>query len=115
MASFPTGRTYDLIVFGATGYIGSLIARYLSANAPETLKWAVSGRNMSKLQDLVHTLERDYPRRTGPFVVLASLARQDLERMTAQTRLVVNVAGVSKLTVLGLRARTNGSYNIALL
>ncbi|OBT75967.1 hypothetical protein VF21_05749 [Pseudogymnoascus sp. 05NY08] len=93
MASFPTRRTYDLIVFGATGYIGSLIARYLSANAPTTLKWAVSGRNMSKLQDLVHTLEKDYPRRTGPGVVLASLARQDLERMTAQTRLVVNVAG----------------------
>ncbi|KFY81707.1 hypothetical protein V498_08701 [Pseudogymnoascus sp. VKM F-4517 (FW-2822)] len=54
---------------------------------------------------LVHTLETDYPRRPGPGVVLASLARKDLERMTAQTRLVVNVAGVSKLTVLGLRAR----------
>lgn len=94
MASSPTCRPYDLVVFGATGYIGLLIARYLSANAPTTLKWAVSGRNMSKLQDLVNALEKDYPRRTCPGVVLASLAPEDLDRMTAQTRLVVNIAGV---------------------
>ncbi|KFY37266.1 hypothetical protein V494_04847 [Pseudogymnoascus sp. VKM F-4513 (FW-928)] len=93
MASFPTGRPYDLILFGATGYIGSLIARYLSASSPTTLKWAVSGRNMFKLQELVHTLEKDNPHRPAPGIVLASLARQDLDRMTTQADLVINVTG----------------------
>lgn len=36
-------RPYDLIVYGATGYLGSLVAQYLWANSPLSLRWAVDG------------------------------------------------------------------------
>lgn len=43
-------RQYDLALFGATGFTGGLTARYLAANAPSGLRWALVGRNRAKLQ-----------------------------------------------------------------
>jgi short subunit dehydrogenase-like uncharacterized protein len=43
-------RDYDVVVFGATGFTGALTAEYLAANAPEGMRWALAGRNRSKLE-----------------------------------------------------------------
>ncbi len=43
-------REYDLALFGATGFTGGLAARYLAANAPDGLRWALVGRNRAKLE-----------------------------------------------------------------
>jgi short subunit dehydrogenase-like uncharacterized protein len=43
-------RTYDLVLFGATGFTGGLTARYLAANGPQGLRWALAGRNRGKLE-----------------------------------------------------------------
>ncbi len=43
-------RQYDLALFGATGFTGGLAARYLAANGPEGLRWALVGRNRGKLE-----------------------------------------------------------------
>lgn len=95
MTSNSSRRPYDLVLYGATGYQGKLIAQYLSANAPPSLKWAISGRNHLKLQDLSQFLHEEYPDRARPGVVVASLVRSDLDQMVAQTQLVLNTAGVS--------------------
>lgn len=42
-------RTYDLVLFGATGFTGSLTAEYLARHAPPGLRWALAGRNPDKL------------------------------------------------------------------
>lgn len=39
----------DLVLFGATGFTGSLTAAYLAENAPTGLRWAIAGRNPEKL------------------------------------------------------------------
>ncbi len=44
-----TSPTYDLLVFGATGFAGALTAEYLAAHAPAGLRWALVGRNADKL------------------------------------------------------------------
>jgi short subunit dehydrogenase-like uncharacterized protein len=46
----PTGRTYDLVLFGATGFTGQLTAEYLARTAPAKLRWALAGRNQAKLE-----------------------------------------------------------------
>ncbi|MDO0924794.1 saccharopine dehydrogenase NADP-binding domain-containing protein [Streptomyces sp. TG1A-8] len=47
-----TDRPYDLVLFGATGFVGTLTARYLAAHAPEGLRWAVAGRDGEALERL---------------------------------------------------------------
>ncbi|WP_200213947.1 saccharopine dehydrogenase family protein [Micromonospora coerulea] len=42
-------RSYDLVLFGATGFTGSLTAEYLARHAPTGLRWALAGRNPAKL------------------------------------------------------------------
>lgn len=41
-------RTYDLVLFGATGFTGGLIAEYLHTRT--TLRWALAGRDRAKLE-----------------------------------------------------------------
>ncbi|MFE9698347.1 saccharopine dehydrogenase family protein [Streptomyces sp. NPDC006270] len=45
-------RPWDLVLFGATGFVGALTAEYLAAHAPAGLRWAVAGRNRAKLERL---------------------------------------------------------------
>ena len=38
------GGPYDIVLFGATGFVGALTAEYLAAHAPDGLRWALAGR-----------------------------------------------------------------------
>ncbi|EJP61202.1 saccharopine dehydrogenase, putative [Beauveria bassiana ARSEF 2860] len=86
-------RRYDLVVFGATGYLGSLVSNYLSANAPATLRWAIAGRNAAKLRELSGRLQDAYPHLEAPETVVSTLEIDDLDRMVSETRLVLNTVG----------------------
>ena len=46
-----TERTYDIVVWGASGFTGRLVAEYLAAHyrVDGSLKWAIAGRNLKKL------------------------------------------------------------------
>lgn len=43
-------RDHDLILFGATGFTGRLVAEYLLRHAPPELRWALAGRSQAKLE-----------------------------------------------------------------
>ncbi|MFL6061844.1 MAG: saccharopine dehydrogenase family protein [Marmoricola sp.] len=45
-----SNRTYDIVVFGATGFTGELTAAYLAEHAPEGCRWALAGRSTAKLE-----------------------------------------------------------------
>ena len=45
-------RAHDVVLFGATGFTGSLTAEYLARNAAPGTRWALAGRNQSKLESL---------------------------------------------------------------
>ncbi|MER7181626.1 saccharopine dehydrogenase NADP-binding domain-containing protein [Streptomyces hyaluromycini] len=47
-----TDRPYDLVLFGATGFVGELTAEYLAAHAPEGLRWALAARDERRLEAL---------------------------------------------------------------
>ncbi|KOT39742.1 saccharopine dehydrogenase [Streptomyces caelestis] len=45
-------RPYDIVLFGATGFVGALTAEYLADHAPAGLRWAIAGRSAEKLERL---------------------------------------------------------------
>jgi short subunit dehydrogenase-like uncharacterized protein len=45
-----TTRRFDIVLFGATGFTGKLVAEYLAGAAPRDLRWALAGRNREKLE-----------------------------------------------------------------
>ncbi|WCM25328.1 saccharopine dehydrogenase NADP-binding domain-containing protein [Sphingomonas sp. QA11] len=47
-------RDFDIIVYGATGFTGRLVAEYLiqADPGPDKRRWAMAGRSLSKLQEV---------------------------------------------------------------
>lgn len=54
-----TDRAYDLVLYGATGFVGTLTAEYLAAHAPQGLRWAVAARDTARLERLRDRLAAD--------------------------------------------------------
>ncbi|TQL70459.1 short subunit dehydrogenase-like uncharacterized protein [Nocardioides albertanoniae] len=44
-----TSRDLDIVLFGATGFTGGLVAGYLAEHAPDGLRWALAGRSPERL------------------------------------------------------------------
>ncbi|HEX6388528.1 MAG TPA: saccharopine dehydrogenase NADP-binding domain-containing protein [Solirubrobacteraceae bacterium] len=55
----PADRSYDIVIFGATGFTGGLTAEYLARNAPDGLRWALAGRNPDRLAAVRERLGTD--------------------------------------------------------
>ena len=45
-------RDFDVVLYGATGFTGRQTVGYFAQFAPPGLKWAIAGRNRSKLHAL---------------------------------------------------------------
>ena len=45
---------FDIVVYGATGFTGQLVAEYLAAHYKNdtALKWAMAGRSLDKLKSV---------------------------------------------------------------
>ncbi len=88
---------FDIIVYGATGYTGRLVAEYLnnhygsSANAP---KWAMAGRNLEKLEEVRDEIGAPG---TTPLVVANADDLGELEAMCRRTKVVITTVGPYQL------------------
>jgi short subunit dehydrogenase-like uncharacterized protein len=85
--------TYDLVVFGATSFVGQILTRYLFATygVGESVKWAIAGRSKDKLATLKASLGG---KATGLSVILADAADEKaLQSMCEQTRVIVSTVG----------------------
>lgn len=51
-------REYDVVLFGATGFTGKLIAEYLARHGGPDLRWAIAGRDRAKLAQARDELTR---------------------------------------------------------
>jgi short subunit dehydrogenase-like uncharacterized protein len=92
-----TTREFDIIVYGATGYTGRLVAEYLAqhygarADGP---KWAMAGRSLAKLEEVRDLIGA--PADT-PLVVANADDSADLEAMCKHTRVVLTTVGPYQL------------------
>ncbi|MDJ0701611.1 MAG: saccharopine dehydrogenase NADP-binding domain-containing protein [Woeseiaceae bacterium] len=85
-------REFDVVLWGATGFTGRLVAEYLAATYTDTasLRWAIAGRNEDKLRQLQTELSLgdDVGLITGDSHDAASL-----EAMAARTSVVITTVG----------------------
>lgn len=59
-------RQYEVVLLGATGYTGQLVAEWITTHLPDDLRWAIAGRNAKKLQAVVEELSQLRPDRKQP-------------------------------------------------
>ncbi|HEU4566634.1 MAG TPA: saccharopine dehydrogenase NADP-binding domain-containing protein [Marmoricola sp.] len=87
-------REYDLVLFGATGFTGELVADYLAAHAPEGCRWALAGRNQGKLMAVRNRLAQREPA-LGELPLLHADARDDesLRGVAERSRVVISTVG----------------------
>lgn len=87
-------RRYDLVLFGGTGFTGGLTADYLAANAPPAMRWALVGRNRSKLDAVASRLAAAAPDAAVPEIIEADASDRDAMRdVAAATRVVITTVG----------------------
>lgn len=54
-------RDYDIVLLGASGFVGRFTARHLAASAPEGARIAIAGRSRARLQEVNRDLGVDWP------------------------------------------------------
>src|SRR5579864_5758265 len=83
---------FDIVVYGATGFTGQLVAEYLATHYKDDaqLKWAMAGRNIDKLKSVRETIGA--PADT-PLIVAESSDIASLKAMIDQTNSVVTTVG----------------------
>ena len=84
-------KIYDVIVWGATGFTGRLVAEYLTKQyeVGKEVSWAIAGRNKAKLEKVREELNNA----ELPLVIADSHDRESLEAMVKQTKVVCTTVG----------------------
>ncbi len=87
---------FDIVVYGATGFTGQLVAEYLAAQytGDGNLKWAMAGRSKEKLASVRDAIGA--PADT-PLIVADASDPASLKAMVAQTKSVITTVGPYQL------------------
>ena len=83
-----TSREHDLVLFGATGFVGRLTAAYLATAAPGGTRIALAGRSPSRLAALRDELAVDWP-----LVVADTSDGSSVQALAASSRAVATTVG----------------------
>ena len=96
---------FDVIVYGATGYTGRLVAEYIALTYPAGVRWAMAGRSLSKLEEVRGEMgiSADVPLVTANADDPASL-----RAMCERTKVVISTVGPYQLYGGGVRGNRHG-------
>jgi short subunit dehydrogenase-like uncharacterized protein len=75
----------DVVVFGATGFVGALVAEHLARVAPDGARIGLAGRSKEKLERVRDGLDRDWP--------LLVVDARDPSELTESARVVCTTVG----------------------
>lgn len=87
---------FDIIVHGATGFTGRLVAEHLQARYgnDDAVRWAMSGRSLKKLQSVCGEIGAPA---TTPLIVADAADPASLAAMVARTKAVITTVGPYQL------------------
>jgi short subunit dehydrogenase-like uncharacterized protein len=80
----------DVVIFGATGFVGALVARHLAEVAPEGVRIGLAGRSKEKLEGVRDGLGRDGFDREWPLLVVDA---RHPDELVASARVVCTTVG----------------------
>ncbi|SFS18136.1 Uncharacterized conserved protein [Agrococcus baldri] len=84
-------REFDLTLFGASGFVGRLVAEHLARTAPAGLRIALAGRSQERLARV--RAELPGAAADWPLVLADSDDRASLRALATRTRVVVSTVG----------------------
>ncbi|KAJ3317530.1 hypothetical protein HDU76_001146 [Blyttiomyces sp. JEL0837] len=96
MSSKQQEKTFDLLIYGATGFTGKYVCRdvtRIKCNLGRELKWAVAGRSKAKLEEIVQWIgiPDGFPK---PSILVADVSDTEaLNKAIASSRVVINCVG----------------------
>jgi short subunit dehydrogenase-like uncharacterized protein len=87
---------FDIIIYGATGFTGQLVAEYLAAHYRNDshLKWAMAGRSLDKLASVRDAIGAAAD---TPLIAADASDPASLQAMVDQTKLVISTVGPYQL------------------
>ncbi len=90
-----TARDHDIVLFGATGFTGKLVAEYLARHAgTKSVRWAIAGRNEAKLESVKRDLVAIDPALAElPVLVADGHDQASLDAIVPKTRVVCTTVG----------------------
>mgnify|MGYP000051713367 CR=1 FL=1 len=83
-------REFDIVIYGATGFVGKLTAEYLS-RAGKGARVALAGRSPERLAQVRESLSGEA--RSWPILTADASAPSTLQEMAARTQVVVTTVG----------------------
>jgi short subunit dehydrogenase-like uncharacterized protein len=94
--SMKSSSKFDIVVYGATGFTGQLVAEYLAARYRDDkqLKWAMAGRSMDKLRSVRDAIGAAAD---TPLIVADAGDGASLKAMIDQTKSVLTTVGPYQL------------------
>jgi short subunit dehydrogenase-like uncharacterized protein len=84
-------RELDVVVFGATGFAGQLVAEYLAQHAPEEVRVGLAGRSQDRLEQVRAGLGAAAAK--WPLIVADSADPASLAALAGSARVVVTTVG----------------------
>ena len=93
MSDAKQDRPYDVIVYGATGFTGKLVADYIARRygVGDDLNWAIAGRSETKLEAVRDSLGD--AAKSLDLIVADSTDKPALASLARQTRVVLTTVG----------------------
>ena len=83
-------RKYDIVVWGATGFTGNYVAKYLASySSKEDIRWAIAGRDINKLKQLTEKLGHN----NIPMIQADINDVKSMNAMAASTKVICSTAG----------------------
>jgi short subunit dehydrogenase-like uncharacterized protein len=88
-------RKYDIVLYGATGFTGGLVAEYLASHQEsEKIKWAIAGRSIPKLEAVRNRIITKYPSASKIDLIVADSSNPaQLNDMCANAKILVTTVG----------------------
>ena len=85
-------KMFDLVIYGATGFTGSLAVQYVSQQYGNSINWAIAGRSKGKLEAVLanHTATL---KTAIPIILADSDDKRSLQKMCSQTSSIATSAG----------------------
>lgn len=77
-------REFDVVLYGATGFTGRLAVAYFARHSPAGFRWAIAGRDLTKLKSIEANV---------PILVFDSSSQAGVDAAVARTRVLLSTAG----------------------
>ena len=106
-------REFDVILWGATGFTGKLVAEYMfrQYGADGDVRWAIAGRNLDKLSQVASQAAGNQADQI-PIIVADTTDKDAINEMVQRTKVVCTTVGPYALygTVLVEACATHGTH-----